>query len=89
MFIPFVNVSIWFIWGYNSYVLNIPKSAVLKSEFIAFCYGLIVALPYMLLYEAFYSDTIAGEALSYIFMYLVPFSMVYSMVKFQEKLGLE
>jgi hypothetical protein len=91
MFIPIVNVSIMVMWTYNCHVLPIPKGAAFKADFKAVCYVMILWLFQYFICEIFGidDDTIVGDTLGYIFMYIIPFAMAYSLVRSQEKLGLE
>jgi hypothetical protein len=91
MFIPIVNVSILIIYRYNCYILNIPKRTSLKGDLIAMCCSAISWIFLRFLYETFgiSYDTIARDIFVFIFVYIIPFTMAYSLVRFQEKLGLE
>jgi hypothetical protein len=95
MFIPLANISILFIWLYNCHVLPIPKRTVFKGNSLAIFIFFILAIVQRLFYLAFGIDldaiegTITIEVLRYIFAYLYPFTIAYSLVRFQKKLGLE
>lgn len=82
MFIPVVNISIWFIWWHNY-----KKSALtLMHSAMAFAIAVGSLLPFFLLYRMLSGFIPSAERLFfYLYMYIAPLLMGFGLIQLQKR----
>ncbi len=85
MFIPFVNLFIWFIWLFN--YSRIPSNLKLffKAIFVAFAYALPFIILNILLSRLFTQSEVLLVMENIIGLYFIPFQIGLGVIKCQEK----
>ena len=83
-FIPYLNVSILFIWVYNSCVVGIDNKVWAKSLLVLFVTIIPFGLLQLLLLQT--TNSIANDIAIVIGYYLMPLAMARGLIVFQKKL---
>ncbi len=83
MFIPFANAFILFVWLYNYSKTQRDTSVFLRSVLIIFTATVPLAILQIILERAFPN---IRTVLGYIMAYLIPLSMAFCLIRFQERL---
>lgn len=83
MFLPGINLMIWFMWYYNDFCLKFPEKEVFKSMLIA-ALCLFAVLKVCKFIMATYTPLNV-----FIGYYLAPMAAGYVLIKQQQKLGVQ
>lgn len=85
MCIPFVNCLILFIWLYNYSRTTKEPKVFAKSLLVIFATALPVVILQILLSKAFSQSVLALNILNFIMIYIIPFLIGFSLIKYQKR----